>query len=154
MTASLISTLPAELTQAIHTRFNQVPAVGQLQMTLTDMAPGECCAQAPRIPAWDGYYQSVHGGILATLADTLACFAVMTHTGPQQAMTTTDLHIRYLRPALGTVYIHAEVIKRGKSLCPVQVTLWDAPASEPNAKQIAVAQVTYMLLDDIPHARA
>ncbi|MCH9025378.1 MAG: PaaI family thioesterase, partial [candidate division Zixibacteria bacterium] len=35
-----------------------------------------------------------------TLADSAACFAIMTQTGPDQPLTTTDMNIRFLAPCL------------------------------------------------------
>lgn len=80
-----------------------------------------------------------------TIADSIACFAIMTMTGPDQAMTTTDMNIRFLAPCLTDVTVKAKVIKLGKTLCPVGVDLFDT-----NQKHIAVAQVTYMRLNGSP----
>lgn len=93
----------------------------------------------------DGIFESFHGGLLMTVADMAACFAVMTLTGPDQVMTTTDMNIRFLAPCLSEVRAVATVIKAGRLLCPSNVELFDA-----NGKQVAVAQVTYMRLEKMP----
>ncbi len=41
----------------------------------------------------------VHGGLLATLADTAMGLAVLTAVGPGRRYVTVDLSIRFLRPA-------------------------------------------------------
>jgi acyl-coenzyme A thioesterase PaaI-like protein len=55
------------------------------------------------------------------------------------------MNIRFLAPCLTDVRVTARVIKRGRLLCPVAVDLVDA-----DGKAVAVAQVTYMLLDRMP----
>ncbi len=126
-------------------RIHSIPAVNTLGFRVEHMAPGECHAVVPRDSAMDGIYESFHGGLLMTVADMAACFAVMTLTGPEQMMTTTDMNIRFLAPCLTEVRAVAKVIKAGRSLCPSGVELFDA-----GGNRVAVAQVTYMRLEKMP----
>ncbi|HUL22266.1 MAG TPA: PaaI family thioesterase, partial [Thermodesulfobacteriota bacterium] len=71
-----------------------------------------------------------------------ACFAIFTKTGPDLRLTTTDMSIRFLAPCLSDAFAKAEVIKVGRTLCPVTVNLYDS-----HNKQVALAQVTYMFLN-------
>jgi uncharacterized protein (TIGR00369 family) len=80
-----------------------------------------------------------------TIADSSACFAILTMTGADQLMTTTDMNIRFLAPCLTDVQVKARVIKLGRLMCPVAVDLFDTAG-----KLVAVAQVNYMLLDKMP----
>jgi len=79
--------------------------------------------------------------LLMTIADSTACFAILTRTGPDTRLTTTDMNIRFLAPCLTDVTAQATVIKFGRTLCPVAVDIFDQAG-----QQVAVAQVTYMLL--------
>ncbi|MCG3117948.1 MAG: hypothetical protein ALAOOOJD_00073 [bacterium] len=137
--------ISTELQQAILARIKKVAIFDTLQMEVVAFADGYCEISVPRHPNYDGVYDSFHGGILMTIADSVACFAIFTKTGPEQLMTTTDMNIRFLAPCLSAVRAKAQVIKFGKMLCPVSVDLYD----EAN-KHIAVAQVTYMLLQKMP----
>jgi uncharacterized protein (TIGR00369 family) len=83
-----------------------------------------------------------------TLADSTACFAIFTKTGPDAHLTTTDMSIRFLAPCLSDAFAKAEVIKIGRTLCPVTVNLFDS-----RNKQVALAQVTYMLLNNKANER-
>jgi uncharacterized protein (TIGR00369 family) len=94
--------------------------------------------------SYDGVFESFHGGLLMTLADSTACFAIFTKTGPDIRLTTTDMNIRFLAPCLTDATARAKVIKLGRSLCPVEVNVYDA-----ENKHVAVAQVTYMLLENL-----
>jgi uncharacterized protein (TIGR00369 family) len=79
-----------------------------------------------------------------TIADSAACFAIFTKTGPEVRLTTTDMNIRFLAPCFSDVTAKAKVIKLGRTLVPVSVDLYDS-----TDKHIAVAQVNYILLDPL-----
>jgi uncharacterized protein (TIGR00369 family) len=127
-----------------------IPIVATLGLRVDEFDEGYCKATVPRDVKYDGIFRSLHGGILMTIADSIACFAIMTITGPEQAMTTTDMNIRFLAPCLTDCVAVARVIKCGRTLCPTHVDLFDT-----NGTQVAVAQVTYMKLPRPPaHADA
>jgi uncharacterized protein (TIGR00369 family) len=126
-------------------RIQTIPAYTGLGVQAIQFAPGFCSAVFPRNPSLDGIFESYHGGLLTTAADTVACFAIMTQTGADSWLTTTDLNVRFLRACLSNVRADATVIKLGKQLCPVSVNLYDN-----NNTLVAVAQVTYMRLPGRP----
>ena len=134
--------LPSDLKEAIFNRIMRIPIVETLQMKILSLSDGRCETMAPRKLSYDGVFESFHGGLLMTLADSTACFAIFTKTGPGVNLTTTDMSIRFLAPCLTDAFARAEVIKTGRTLCPVSVNLYDA-----HNKHVAVAQVTYMLLN-------
>jgi len=51
----------------------------------------------------------VHGGVLATLLDSAMARAARASAGVVELGGTTDLHIQYMRPAIGTLRAHALV---------------------------------------------
>jgi uncharacterized protein (TIGR00369 family) len=61
---------------------------------------------------------TVHGGITATVIDTASGFALRsTFEAPARAaLTTTDLNVRYVRPARGDLRVSAEVVRAGSSM--------------------------------------
>lgn len=122
-------------------RIEKIPAIGHFGLTVTHLEDGVCHAMMPHNKESDGIFHSYHGGLLATCADMVACLAIMTQCDPEQGMATTDLNIRYLRPCLTDVTAKARVIRRGRTLCPVQVDLEDG-----RGRLVAVAQVAYMLI--------
>jgi len=130
-----------ELENALLTRINRIPIVATLGLEVMRFADGTCESWAPRRQKYDGVFESFHGGLLMTIADSTACFAILTRTGPETRLTTTDMNIRFLAACRTDVTARAQVIKFGRTLCPVAVDLFDA-----KGQQVAVAQVTYMLL--------
>lgn len=133
--------LDTEAKQAILDRVCKIPIYNTLKMQIVSLEDRTCEVHVPRDLKYDGVFESFHGGLLMTIADSTACFAIMTRTGPDIRLTTTDMNIRFLAPCLSDLTARARVIKFGRSLCPVAVDLFDA-----HDARVAVAQVTYILL--------
>jgi uncharacterized protein (TIGR00369 family) len=138
--------LDAKDRDALLDRIRRIPIVETLRIHIDEFGEGYCRAVVRHERRYDGVYDSFHGGLLMTVADSIACFAIMTKTGHDRPMTTTDMNIRFLAPCLTDVTGVAKVIKFGRTLCPVAVELFDARGT-----QVAVAQVTYMLLSKAPN---
>jgi uncharacterized protein (TIGR00369 family) len=134
--------LGGKLRQAILDRIRKIPIVDTLQLEVVALSEGYSEVKVPRKPGYDGIFESFHGGLLMTIADSAACFAIFTRSGPQIRLTTTDMNIRFLAPCLSDVTARARLIKFGRTLCPVAVELFDI-----NEQMVAVAQVNYMLLN-------
>jgi uncharacterized protein (TIGR00369 family) len=131
--------------QVLIARARRIPIVSTLRMAFVELEQGYCCVEVPYDARYEGVYESFHGGVLTTIADSAACFAILTCTGPDQVLTTTDMNIRFLAPCLGAVRAEARVIKVGRTLCPTQVDLLDE-----GRRPLALAQVTYMRLPRLP----
>lgn len=134
---------------AILARITKIPIFDTLHMRSVSFDSGRCELTVPRQSIYDGVFESFHGGLLMTIADSAACFAILTLTGADQMLTTTDMNIRFLAPCLTDVRARARVIKRGRTLCPVAVDLFDA-----NGTLVAIAQVNYMLLNGMPSRKS
>ena len=130
---------------AILARIKKIPIFETLRMDDVVLGEGIAEMRVPHQRTYDGVFESFHGGILMTVADSLACFALLTTTPIDQVMTTTDMNIRFLAPCLTDAIAKARVIKRGRSMCPVAVDLFDTSGT-----LVAVAQVNYMLLEKMP----
>jgi uncharacterized protein (TIGR00369 family) len=128
-------------TDALQNRLAQIPIFKTLGLRVGVVGEGTASLTAPYDPTYDGVFNSFHGGLLMTLADTAACIAVLSLAGPDAVITTTDMNIRFLAPSHSDVTAEAKVIKFGRTLCPVSVDLRDV-----NDVLVAVAQVNYMRL--------
>jgi len=137
--------LDHEFKQSLLESVKVIPIVDTLGIEITSFDEGTCEAVVPHKRQYDGIFDSYHGGLLMTVADCIACFAIMTQTGPDQPLTTTDMNIRFLAPCLTDVTAKAKVIKLGRTICPVSVDLFDADGTH-----VAVAQVTYIRLTKVP----
>jgi len=69
----------------------------------------------------------VHGGVLTTLADTAAVYAVYPFLEDGQTMTSIEFKMNFLRPAFiddGSVTARAKLVRQGRTiaLCDVEVS--------------------------------
>ena len=138
------SELEREFIDALFERIYKIPIMNTLELEVIDIRAGYCELKAPRRKKYDGIFDSFHGGLLMTVADSAAAYALMTLTGPDAKMTTTDMNIRFLAPCLTDLTVRAKVIKFGRTLSPMAVDLFDQ-----NGKHVAVAQVNYFVLGKI-----
>lgn len=86
----------------------------RLRLTVTEQTP-------------TGVGGSVNGGVIATMIDMAALPAVFTGMRPDSRPAgTADLQVGYLRQAHGAwIDAEATVIKRGRQLCVVEVSVLD-----------------------------
>jgi uncharacterized protein (TIGR00369 family) len=133
--------LTPEAYSALNQRLVSIPIFESFGMRVEAMEKGRVVLAMPYLPHLNGVFESFHGGLLMTLADSAACVAVLTLAGADAAITTTDMNIRFLAACLTDVTADARVIKFGSTLCPVSISLRDL-----NGTEVAVAQVTYIRL--------
>ncbi|WP_255149910.1 PaaI family thioesterase [Halorarius halobius] len=91
---------------------------------------------------------TVHGGITATVIDTASGFALRsTFDDPAAAaLTTTDLNVRYVRPATSDVRVEAEVVRAGDSMGVTDCEV--TSVHEGDRKVVATGGTTYRLFRD------
>ncbi|MGH9417219.1 MAG: PaaI family thioesterase [Terriglobales bacterium] len=126
---------------ALAQRFAAIPIFDTLALRLERADREAAVLTMPYRKAYDGIFESFHGGLLMTLADTCACIALLAHIGADARVTTTDMNIRFLAGCYSNATATAKLIKLGKTLAPANVDLHDASGT-----LVAVAQVTYMRL--------
>ena len=138
------SELEQEFRDRIFDRIYKIPMMSTMKLEVINIKAGYCELRAPRQKIYDGIFDSFHGGMLMTVADSAAAFALMTLTGTEAKMTTTDMNIRFLAPCLTDLIVRAKVIKFGRTLSPMAIDLYDE-----SEKHVAVAQVNYFVLGKI-----
>ena len=86
---------------------------------------------------------SVHGGVLATLADVTCASALSDAFDPLVEMpVTTDMHVRYYRqPRSGPLRADARLVHRGRRLCSAECAVADA-----DERVLVRATATYMMV--------
>lgn len=111
-----------------------------LGLQLLDTEPGRVVIALPYREEFladvDGSY--VHGGLLATLADVAADFALISRLG--YAVSTIDLRLDYLRPATPGQRLRAEgtVVRCGRRL-----GVADASVMDESGRQLVVGRGVY-----------
>ncbi len=84
----------------------------------------------------------MHGGVIASLADEAAWYAIRNHFTEERKCTTTELKVNYLRPIRGKKATgRAFLLRAGKTLCVIRVDVFDD-----ERRLAATSIVTYLLL--------
>ena len=96
----------------------QQPNVGKLVgMRLTSAGPGIATFEMECDERHHNPMGSVHGGILADLADAAMGYAVISTLSKDETFTTIELKINFLRPVFeGKLRCHGRVDSRGKTI--------------------------------------
>lgn len=104
-----------------------------------------------KLANWSG--GSLHGGVTATVIDSCSAFALRT-TFPDPLdpmLVTTDLTVRYVRPATSDITVDAEVVRAGEAMGMTHVEVTGtAPSGE--EKVVATGGTTYRMFTDVDHA--
>jgi uncharacterized protein (TIGR00369 family) len=86
---------------------------------------------------------TIHGGMLATLADVTCALALWGAYDSAGALpVTTDMHVRYYRqPRSGPITSEAHVVHRGRRILSVECVVTDG-----EERQLVRATATYMIV--------
>lgn len=118
--------LTAEQEQRILEAFLSVPFARFLGIELGQMRRGLATlhlAIRDELRRNNGF---THGGVIASLADTAAAFAILTVLEPAQTTTTIELTIHYLRPLVkGRATACARVVRAGRRILVISVDVFD-----------------------------
>jgi uncharacterized protein (TIGR00369 family) len=123
-------TVEAALTPEEETRireaFERVPFAHLLKIELGEVGRGQATLH---LEVRDELRQNngvVHGGVIASLVDTAAAFAIITSLEKEQTTTTVDLTIHYLRPLLkGRISANARILRAGRRIMALRVDVLD-----------------------------
>ncbi|RCW85421.1 PaaI family thioesterase [Phyllobacterium bourgognense] len=133
------------LTSFLEREFPQVNAEG-MAFTVTDAGDGYV---SMRLDPSDRHLRpggTVSGPTLFALADIAAYVAILAQIGPVALAVTTNLNINFLRkPESGPVDAKATILKLGKRLAVVEISMTSGSTSE----LVAHATATYSIP---PHA--
>lgn len=111
-TRPLPETVPADLADRLRARFQDWPLIAAWGLAIEALEPGRAEVSLPATPAvTNGPRGHVNGGVLAALADLASALALSTAFEGRMPFATSDLHIRYLEPAIGMVTAKAEVVR-------------------------------------------
>lgn len=134
--------LDPDLEREIRTRMLSIPIFKSLGFANERLGAGAFACTVSRNKDYDGIFDSFHGGLLMTAADSAAAIVALTLWGAQSRITTTDMSIRFLAPVRSDITLLAQAIKAGRTLVPVVANVWRDDGS-----LAAVAQITYMRLE-------
>ena len=106
--------------------FEEIPFARLLGMELGELRRGAATLHVEAREELKRNRGIFHGGVVASLADTAAAFAVLTLKEPGQGSTTIDLTVHYLRPlSEGRATARARVVRAGRRVTVISVDVFD-----------------------------
>ena len=132
--------LAPDLRDRLSRRLASSPALGWLQPILVDLALDSAVIRLPYREEITNGSGTVHGGVLATLADTAVAFALSTNFDGKMGFATADLTIHFLQRAKGDVLAHARILKKGRRVNVGEVSMTDS-----SGREVARAVTTFLL---------
>lgn len=112
------------MSDAYRDKFARTAVNSFFGMQLGDVEPGQAVIS---LPLRDDFLQEegiVHGGVLTTLADTAAVYAVHPNQAPGETLTSIEFKMNFLRPAIGTagdLVATSQAIRVGRRVAVVEV---------------------------------
>ena len=128
--------------KALRRAVESAPYYQLLQITLEQIDTGFARFRMPYRKELTQAYGVVHGGAIATLADTSVAFALMTLIQPGERVTTAEFKINFFSAVnSGEMVSEARVVHKGKRLVAA-----DMAVKNEKGKLIAKGLATYMIL--------
>ena len=132
--------LSADEVARLREAFEQVPYARLLGLEFVGASRGEAAFALEVREELTRMGGIAHGGVLASLLDTAAAFAVHTLLAPEERTVTVDLTVHFLRPVgEGRVEAHARVLRAGR-----RIVIISAEATDPSGLLVAAATTTYV----------
>jgi uncharacterized protein (TIGR00369 family) len=105
------------------------PVHKAMGMNVVEQKPGFAVLSMPLSDEIRGYFEgTIHGGMLATFADTACAFCLIgTYDSANEFTVTTDMHVRYYRqPRGGPLRAEATMVHSGRTLLSAECSVFDA----------------------------
>jgi uncharacterized protein (TIGR00369 family) len=156
MTAAALKPANPDFEARVRDSFGRQPFMELLGARLAAVAPGFCEITVDCRKALTQQHGFIHGGVLASIADSAAGYAAFSLMPADASILTVEYKLNILRPGQGEAMIaRGRVLKPGRTLTIVQA---DVFARHNGREELVVASLqTLMCLmgkaDDAPGAR-
>ena len=144
--------LAADLAARLRSRLAASPALAVLGPVLEEIEPDRCVLKLPYRMELTNTSGAVHGGFLATLADTAVAFALSTNFDGKMGFATADLTIHFLSRARDDVWARAHIIKKGR-----RINVGEVDVVDEGGRAVARALATFILttssFESVPERR-
>lgn len=132
---------PEELNR-LREAITRVPYAQLLGINFEDATRGAATLSMSARPDLERFGGIMHGGALASLADSASAFAVLSTLEGGEQTVTVDLTLHYLRPATeGKLTARARVLRAGRRVATVSVEIFNE-----SDKLVVTALTTYLKL--------
>ncbi|MGH9456557.1 MAG: PaaI family thioesterase, partial [Thermoanaerobaculia bacterium] len=109
-------------------------------MRIIDLTLDRCTVEAELNEYTDNGSGTIHGGVIAVLADTAVAGALATNFDGKMGFATSHLGVHYIRRAKGPVRATATIVKKGSNVCVARIDVHDGEGA-----LVAFASSDYVL---------
>ena len=157
MSASAVTPANPDFAARVRDSFARQPFMQHLGARITSLAPGFCEITVDYRRELTQQHGFVHGGVLASIADSAAGYAAFSLMPAGVSILTVEYKLNLLRPGQGEAMIaRARVLKPGRTLTVVQADVFARRGS--GEEQVVSSLQTLMCLagkaDEAPGAPA
>ncbi len=125
--------------------FAHQPWAEHLGMQAGDLGPGWFEIRLPLQAFHQQHDGIVHGGVLATLADTAVALAAYTLAAKGQRIVTIEFKINYLRPAQGELLLcRGTVLRPGRTVTVSEAEIFTVDGSAQTLAAKALATIALL----------
>jgi uncharacterized protein (TIGR00369 family) len=135
-----VPVLAPDLLERLRKRLASSPALQWLRPTLEELELDACVLKLTYRPELTNGSGAVHGGVLATLADTAVAFALSTNFDGKMGFATSDMTVHFLRRAKNDVFARARILKKGR-----RVNVGDVDVVDADQRPVARVLTTFLL---------
>ncbi len=116
--------LAPDLLARLQARFHPWPLIKDWDLSIDEVSPGEAVMRMKPGPRTvNGARGNVNGGVLATIADMVGALALSTAFDGAMPFATSDLHVRYLEPAVGPIEARGQLVRLSRSGAVVETRI-------------------------------
>ena len=121
---------------------NNSPYYQLLGMEVKEIKDGESKIQMPFKEGLTHPYKIVHGGAIASLADSSVAIALISLVEPKDRIATIEFKINFLAPVRkGRLEAHAKIIHKGS-----KIAVGDVEVTNEEGKLVAKVMATYSIM--------
>jgi len=121
---------------------NNAPYYQLLGMEVKEIKDGESKIQMPFKEGLTHPYKIVHGGAIASLADSSVAIALISLVEPKDRIATIEFKINFLAPVRkGRLEAHAKIIHKGS-----KIAVGDVEVTNEEGKLVAKVIATYSIM--------
>lgn len=140
-----MSSDPSPLHARIAQSFHRQGLMHTLGARLLSVQPGEVQIELPCQPQVSQQQGFVHGGAVATIADSASGYAALTLAGEGEEVVTAEYKVNLMRPALGERLVAiGRVVNAGRTLSVCSAEVFAHQGEQ--RKLVAVLQATMVLV--------
>lgn len=132
--------IASDLRERLSKRLAASPALQWLRPSLDELDLDYAVVKLPYREEITNGSGTVHGGVLAALADTAVAFALSTNFDGKMGFATSDMTIHFLRRARGDVWARARIVKKGR-----RVNVGDVEIVDGQGRAVARVLASFLL---------